>query len=106
MIIALFALLAAAQSSPPAPGLRVEELPDGQFRVIVTKRGRGTDPNQMLRSEQELRAEAVRRCEGQGGPAQTDRGYINLLSDNRWENASTFACRRPTPPASAAPSGH
>ena len=99
MIAFVLGLLAAAQAAPPATGLRVEELPNGQFRIIVTKRGRGTDPNQMLRSELELRAEAARRCEGRGGAVQVDRGFINLLPDNRWENASTFACRTRPPPA-------
>jgi hypothetical protein len=105
MITTLLGLLAAAQSAPPAIGLRVEDLPNGRFRVIVTKGGRGADPDQMLRSELELRAEAARRCEGRGGAVPVDRGQINLRPDNRWENISTFACRTPPAPAATPPAG-
>ena len=98
MLIALV-LLAAAQPAPPARGARVEELPNGQFRVIVAKRGISAEP--MIRAELETRAAAARRCEGQGGAVPVDRGSINVMQNERWEMTSTFTCR--TPPAAAAP---
>ena len=106
MITAL-ALLAAVQSTPPARGLRVEELPNGQFRIIVANRGMGADQlaNGMIRSEQQTRAEAARRCADQGGPVPVDRGSINVMADNRWETIQTFACRTPPAPAATPPSG-
>ena len=102
-MIAALGLLAAAQSAPPARDLRVEELPNGQFRIIVSKRGMGTDQlaNAMIRAELETRAEAARRCQGLGGLVAVDRGQITILQNERWETAQTFACRTPaaTPPA-------
>jgi hypothetical protein len=44
MLATLF-MLAARQSTPASPGLRVEELPNGQFRIMVTRRGSNADPS-------------------------------------------------------------
>jgi hypothetical protein len=108
VMIAVFALLAAVQVTPPARGLRVEELPNGQFRIIVANRGMSTSQltNGMIRSEMETRAEAGRRCQGLGGPVPIDRGSINVMADNRWETIQTFACRTPPAPAATPPTGN
>ena len=102
-MIALLALLAAAQASPPARGLRVEELSNGQFRIIVANRGT-SDPGRMadamIRAEIATRAEAARRCADRGGPVPVDRGSINAMENEIWETVQTFACRMPAAPAS------
>lgn len=107
MIAAFLGLLVAAQSSPALPALRVEELPDGQFRVIVTMRGPSNDPTrlaeQMIQAEGAIRTEAARRCQNSGGPVPVDRGQMNILQDRRWESISTFTCR--TAAASPSPGG-
>lgn len=108
MLTALL-ILAAAQSAPPATGLRVEELSNGQFRIIVTRRGANARPaalaDAMIRAEMETRTEAARRCQGLGGPVPVDRGSINVMADNRWEAIQTFTCRTPPPPAVTPPTG-
>ena len=102
MLAALLGLLTAAQPAQSARGLRVEELPNGQFRIIVANRGMGANQlaNAMVRAELETRAEAARRCQGLGGPVPVDRGQITILQNERWESVQTFACRTPaaTPP--------
>ncbi len=110
MLATLF-ILAALQSAPASPGLRVEELPNGQFRIIVTRRGSNADPSAladaMIRVEVEMRREATRHCADRGGPAAVDRGQINLLPEHRWETVRTFACRASAapPPAATPPAG-
>jgi len=108
-VIAFLALLAAVQAAPPARGLRVEELSNGQFRVIVANRGMNR-PSQMadamIRAEIATRAEAARRCADRGGPVPLDRGSINVMANEIWETVQTFACRlpaAPAPPAATAP---
>lgn len=101
-MFAVLALLAAAQTAPPATGMRVEELSNGQFRISITRRGSNARAavlaDAMLRVEMETRREATRRCQGLGGPVPVDRGQINLLPGNLWETVQTFACRTPAAP--------
>jgi hypothetical protein len=110
MLATLF-MLAALQSTPAPLGLRVEELPSGQFRIIVTRRGPDADPgalgDAMLRVEMETRSEAAHHCADRGGPVAVDRGYINMLPQHRWETVQTFACRVPAapPPGATPPAG-
>lgn len=94
-----FALLAAAAPEPP----RVETLPNGQFRVIVAKRGMSADP--FVRAVLESRAEAARRCQGRGGAVEVGSGQINALPDDRWEMISTYACEAPPPALTPPPEG-
>ena len=86
-----FALLAAAAPEPP----RVETLPNGQFRVIVAKRGMSSE--RFIGAVLESRAEAARRCQGRGAPVEVGSGQINALPDERWEMVSTYACEAPPP---------
>ena len=106
MLIAL-ALLAAVQSAPPATGMRVEELSNGQFRITVTRGGANARPaalaDAMIRVEVEIGREAARRCRGLGGAVPVDRGSINVMADNRWETIQTFSCRTPAAPAATTP---
>ena len=107
MLASLF-MLAAVQSTQASPALRVEELPNGQFRIIITRRGSNSNPsalaNAMMRVEVEMRTEAARYCADRGGPVAVDRGQINLLPEHQWETVGTYACRAPTaPPSNAAP---
>ena len=108
MLNALF-MLAAVQAAPPATGMRVEELSNGQFRITVTRRGANARPaalaDAMIRVEVEIGREARRRCQGRGGAVPIDRGAINVMADNRWETIQTFACRTPPAPAATPPSG-
>lgn len=103
-MIAFLALLAAVQASPPTRGLRVEELPSGQFRIIVANRGMGRPreiADAMIRAEIATRAEAARRCADRGGPVPVDRGSINIMANETWESIQTFTCRTPAAPPAA-----
>jgi hypothetical protein len=96
-MLATVFMLAAVQSTPASPDLRVEDLHNGQFRIIVSRRGSNADPSAladaMIRVEVEMRREAARLCAELGGPVAVDRGQINLLPEHRWETVQTFACR-------------
>jgi hypothetical protein len=106
MLAALF-MLAALQSAPASPDLRVEELPNWQFRITVTRRGSNADPSAladaMIGVEVEMRTEATHHCADRGGPVAVDRGQINLLPEHRWETVRAFACRDPAAPPPAVP---
>ena len=107
-MLATVLMLAALQSAPAPLGLRVEELPTGQFRIIVTRRGPDADAgalgDAMLQVEVQTRTEAARHCADRGGPGAVDRGYINVMPQHRWETVQTFACRMPgAPPPSVTP---
>ena len=104
MIAFMLGLMAAVQPAPPARGLRVEELSNGQFRIIVANRGmsRPADmANAMIRAEAATRAEAARRCADRGGPVPVDRGSINVMANEIWETVQTFGCRMPAAPVPA-----
>ena len=101
MIVPAVAFVVLAAAAPESP--RVETLPNGQFRVIVAKRGMSSE--RFIGAVLESRAEAARRCQGRGNPIEIGSGQINALPDERWEMVSTYACEAPPPALVPPPEG-
>lgn len=82
----LFALLAAAPAGPV-----VEDIGNGQFRIVVSKRGLGAD--QILQATAETMEAAERVCRGHGTPVEIGRGEIVVNRGGGLQMVSIYACR-------------
>lgn len=95
MIAATLALLAAAQS------VSVQDMPDGQFRITVAARSMGSDV--MTRAMLAGRAEAARRCQGRGDPAEVGGTAFVVGANGGWRMITIYTCHMAAAPAEPAP---